>query len=83
MYDEDVGMIGDHSMTGAPVALQEMPLRQLGEASAQVPVVGGALAAEDAPNLKALGVAEVYLPGASLGSLVGHLRRIAQAAPSF
>lgn len=80
---EDVGLIGYHIMTGAPVVLLEMLFQRLGEAGVQVPVVvGGTLAAEDVPKLKSLGVAEVYLPGASLDSFVGHLRQIAQAAPS-
>lgn len=78
---EDVDLIGYHIMTGAPVILLELLFRRLKEAGVVVPVVvGGTLAAEEIPRLKALGVAEVCLPGTPLQSIVGHLRHIAGAA---
>jgi methylmalonyl-CoA mutase C-terminal domain/subunit len=78
---EDVGLIGYHIMTGAPVVLLEMLFQKLGEAGVRVPVVvGGTLAAEDVPQLKALGVADVYLPGTPLGDIVERLRGVVQAA---
>lgn len=80
---EDVGLIGYHIMTGAPVILLELLFKRLREAGVQVPVVvGGTLAAEDIPRLKAVGVAEVYLPGTSLENIVDRLRQLARAETS-
>lgn len=74
---EDVDLIGYHIMTGAPVVLLEMLFQRLEEAGIQVPVaVGGTLAAEELPRLEALGVADVYLPGASLDGIVERLRKL-------
>lgn len=74
---EDVDLIGYHIMTGAPVILLEQLFHRLREAGVQAPVVvGGALAAEEIPRLKALGVAEVYLPGTPLNDIVAQLRRL-------
>jgi methylmalonyl-CoA mutase, C-terminal domain len=39
-----------------------------------VVIVGGVIPDEDAAELKALGVAEVFQPGASLGNIVEFIR---------
>jgi methylmalonyl-CoA mutase C-terminal domain/subunit len=75
---EDVDLIGYHIMTGAPAILLEMLFQKMGDAGVKVPVVvGGTLAAEEIPRLKALGVAEVFLPGATVEDLVERTRLLA------
>ncbi|MBI4730150.1 MAG: cobalamin B12-binding domain-containing protein [Acidobacteria bacterium] len=68
---EDVGLIGYHIMSGAPVILVERLLAALDRSGPVVPVVvGGIVPPEDLARLESLGVAAVFLPGAPLRSII-------------
>ena len=76
---EDVDAIGLSILSGAhlPICRRVLELvREKGLEGIQV-FVGGIIPAQDIPELKKLGVAEVFLPGASLQDVV---RLVSQAA---
>jgi methylmalonyl-CoA mutase C-terminal domain/subunit len=80
---EDVDVIGLSILSGAHQAIVPRVLDLLrGRGMGDVPVVvGGIVPSEDAAELKRLGVAEVFQPGAPLDSIVAFIRsRVAQAA---
>jgi methylmalonyl-CoA mutase C-terminal domain/subunit len=68
---EDVDAIGISILSGAHMTLVPRIIELLREQGAEVPVlVGGTIPDEDAAELKSLGVAEVFTPGASTGRIV-------------
>jgi len=73
---EDVDLIGLSCLSGAHLHLFGRVTKLLKEAKAgDVMVIGGGIIPEeDIPKLKKLGVAEVFLPGAPLHSIVGWVR---------
>ncbi len=75
---EDVDVVGLSILSGAHLPICRRVLELLREqALAHVRVfVGGIIPAQDIEELKALGVAEVFLPGASMADIV----RLAQGA---
>ena len=73
---EDVQVIGISILSGAHNAIvpEVMSLLQQKEMSDVVVIVGGTIPDSDAARLKAIGVAEVFQPGASLDSIVSFIR---------
>jgi methylmalonyl-CoA mutase C-terminal domain/subunit len=78
---EDVDAIGLSILSGAhlPICRRVIELiREKGLEGIQV-FVGGIIPAQDIPELKKLGIAEVFLPGASLQDVV---RLVSDAVPT-
>ena len=73
---EDVDLVGLSCLSGAHLHLFGRVIELLKEAKAgDVMVIGGGIIPEeDIPKLKKLGIKEVFLPGASLHSIVGWVR---------
>ena len=73
----EVDMIGVSSLAGAHVELTSQLMRELRARHAAIPVVlGGNVQAESAGVLKALGVAEFFLPGTRMHEIVLRLVRL-------
>jgi methylmalonyl-CoA mutase C-terminal domain/subunit len=73
---EDVDAIGLSVLSGAHMTLVPRILALLRDQHVDdvLVVVGGTIPADDAAELKQLGVAEVFTPGATTGSIVEFLR---------
>jgi methylmalonyl-CoA mutase, C-terminal domain len=73
---EDADAVGISILSGAHMTLVPKILEGLKENEADdvVVVVGGTIPREDAEELKRLGVAEVFTPGAPMGDIVEFLR---------
>jgi methylmalonyl-CoA mutase C-terminal domain/subunit len=73
---EDVQVIGLSILSGAHQSIvpRIMNLLREKEMADVIVLVGGVIPDEDAVELKKLGVAEVFKPGASLGSIVNFIR---------
>lgn len=73
---EDVDVIGLSILSGAHMALVPRILELLHESDmGDVPVfLGGIIPNDDIPNLKELGVAEVFGPGTSTEAIVASIR---------
>jgi len=68
---EDVDAIGISILSGAHMTLVPRIIELLREQGAEVPVVvGGTIPDDDVAELKSLGVAEVFTPGAPTGRIV-------------
>jgi methylmalonyl-CoA mutase, C-terminal domain len=76
VIQEDADAIGLSILSGAHMTLVPKVLELLREQGAEdvVVTVGGTIPAEDAPELKKLGVAEVFTPGASTDEIVDFIR---------
>lgn len=74
---EDVDVIGLSILSGAHMTLVPRVMQLLQEKGLQdvVVFVGGIIPQEDIPKLKALGVAEVFLPGTLLEQIVHVVRQ--------
>lgn len=75
---EDVDAIGMSILSGAHMTLFEAVISQLGEQDANDIVVfgGGIIPDEDIEPLKALGVNQVFTPGASTTEVVDYARTL-------
>ena len=75
---EDVDLIGISILSGAHNTLvpKVLSLLQAKDASDIAVFVGGIIPDADIVSLKALGVADVFTPGASLGSITTRVRAI-------
>ena len=73
---EDADAVGISILSGAHMTLVPRIVEGLRENDAEdvLVVVGGTIPAEDAEELKRLGVAEVFTPGAPTGAIVEFLR---------
>jgi methylmalonyl-CoA mutase, C-terminal domain len=73
---EDADAVGISILSGAHMTLVPKILDGLkqNEADDVVVVVGGTIPREDAEELKRLGVAEIFTPGAPMGAIVEFLR---------
>ncbi len=73
---EDADAVGISILSGAHMTLVPRILDGLKEAEVEdvLVVVGGTIPAEDARELKELGVAEIFTPGAPTGEIVEFLR---------
>ncbi len=74
---EDADAVGISILSGAHMTLVPRILDLLRENGAEdvLVVVGGTIPADDAEELKRMGVAEVFTPGASTSAIVDFLRR--------
>jgi methylmalonyl-CoA mutase C-terminal domain/subunit len=74
---EDADAVGVSILSGAHMTLVPRILEGLRENGADdiLVVVGGTIPQDDAEQLKELGVAEVFGPGATTGEIVDFLRR--------
>lgn len=73
---EDADAVGLSILSGAHMTLVPKVVRLLREQGADdvVVVVGGTIPKDDIPELKKLGVAEVFTPGSSVQAIVDFLR---------
>ena len=73
---EDADAVGISILSGAHMTLVPRILEGLKENGAEdvLVVLGGTIPAEDADELKRLGVAEVFTPGAPTGEIVAFLQ---------
>jgi methylmalonyl-CoA mutase C-terminal domain/subunit len=73
---EDADAIGISVLSGAHMTLVPRILELLRENETEdvLVIVGGTIPTADASELKALGVAEVFTPGATTGAIVDFLR---------
>ncbi len=78
---EDADAVGVSILSGAHMTLVPRILELLRENGAEdvVVVVGGTIPRQDAAELRELGVAEIFTPGAPLSSIVEFLRGCAPA----
>ena len=69
---EDVDLVGLSCLSGAHMHLFSEVVKQLRENGAgNIPIIGGGIIPdEDIPKLKAVGVKEVFLPGAPIHEIV-------------
>jgi methylmalonyl-CoA mutase C-terminal domain/subunit len=76
VIQEDAHAVGLSILSGAHMTLVPRVVELLREQGVDdvVVTVGGTIPAEDIPGLKALGVAEVFIPGASTQDIVEFLR---------
>jgi methylmalonyl-CoA mutase C-terminal domain/subunit len=74
--EEDVDLLGLNCLSGAhmslfPKVLEELRARRAGD----IPVIAsGIIPQEDAEALKAMGIKEVFGPGASIGEIVDFIK---------
>ena len=78
---EDVDVVGLSILSGAHNVLFPEILRELKERGGEdiLVLAGGIIPDKDIPNLKALGIREVFLPGTPTQSLVDYIERAAGA----
>jgi methylmalonyl-CoA mutase C-terminal domain/subunit len=76
VIQEDADAVGLSILSGAHMTLVPKVVELLREQGAEdvVVTVGGTIPADDAPELKRLGVAEVFTPGASTDEIVDFIR---------
>ncbi|KAF2956093.1 cobalamin B12-binding domain-containing protein [Marinitoga sp. 38H-ov] len=76
--EEDVNVIGLSILSGAHMKLCEKILNLLKEKNAQIPVfLGGIIPEDDIPELKKMGISEVFGPGTSLEKITSKVKEIA------
>jgi methylmalonyl-CoA mutase C-terminal domain/subunit len=73
---EDADAVGISVLSGAHMTLVPRILELLRENEAEdvLVIVGGTIPGDDAAELKELGVAEIFTPGATTGAIVDFLR---------
>ena len=76
VLQEDADAVGLSILSGAHMTLVPKVVRLLSEQGADevVVTVGGTIPAEDIPELKKLGVAEVFTPGASTQEIIDFIQ---------
>jgi methylmalonyl-CoA mutase C-terminal domain/subunit len=76
VLQEDADAVGLSILSGAHMTLVPKVVRLLGEQGADdvLVTVGGTIPAEDIPELKKLGVAEVFTPGSSTQDIIEFIR---------
>lgn len=77
---EDVDVLGISILSGAHNSLVGEVIRFMREAGmADVPVIlGGIIPDDDRPGLKAMGIAEIFGPGAAMGDVVRAVAELAR-----
>jgi methylmalonyl-CoA mutase, C-terminal domain len=73
---EGVDVIGLSILSGAHVSLTQRVIQSLKEKGAEemIVIVGGIVPQADVPKLKKMGVTEVFVPGASIKSIVDFIK---------
>ena len=72
---EDVDFIGFRNMAGDPIYLVEVLFQKLREKGADIPViVGGIVRPKEIPQLKEMGVVEVFGPGTLIPSIADFVK---------
>src|SRR5918992_1903573 len=81
VVQEDADAVGLSILSGAHMTLVPRVVETLREQGADdvVVTVGGTIPAEDVPELKKLGIAEVFTPGSSTDEIVEFVREAASA----
>ena len=76
VLQEDADAVGLSILSGAHMTLVPRVVKLLKEQGADdvVVTVGGTIPAEDIPELKKLGVAEIFTPGASTQQIIDFIR---------
>ena len=76
VLQEDADAVGLSILSGAHMTLVPRVVELLGEQGADdvIVTVGGTIPADDIPELKELGVAEVFTPGSSTQEIVDFIR---------
>jgi methylmalonyl-CoA mutase C-terminal domain/subunit len=76
VLQEDADAVGLSILSGAHMTLVPKVVRLLAEQGADdvVVTVGGTIPAEDIPELKKLGVAEIFTPGSSTQEIIDFIR---------
>jgi methylmalonyl-CoA mutase C-terminal domain/subunit len=76
VLQEDADAVGLSILSGAHMTLVPRVVSLLNEQGAEdvVVTVGGTIPSDDVPELKKLGVAEVFTPGASTQSIIDYIR---------
>ncbi|PNR98366.1 methylmalonyl-CoA mutase [Petrotoga mexicana DSM 14811] len=75
---EDVDLIGLSILSGAHKKLCQKILNLLKEKEADIPVtLGGIIPEEDIPELKKMGIIEIFTPGTSLKEIIEKVKDIA------
>jgi methylmalonyl-CoA mutase, C-terminal domain len=79
VVQEDADAVGLSILSGAHMTLVPRVIELLREESADgvLVLVGGTIPREDIPELKRIGVAEVYTPGAPIQDMIDFLNRAA------
>ena len=79
VLQEDADAVGLSILSGAHMTLVPRVIELLREESADgvLVLVGGTIPREDIPELKRIGVAEVYTPGAPIQDMIDFLNRAA------
>jgi methylmalonyl-CoA mutase, C-terminal domain len=80
VIQEDADAIGLSILSGAHMTLVPRVVELLREQGAEdvVLTVGGTIPNDDIPELKKLGVAEIFTPGASTDEIVDYIRGAVQ-----
>jgi methylmalonyl-CoA mutase C-terminal domain/subunit len=74
---EDVDLIGLSILSGAHKILCKKITSLLKEREVEIPVIlGGIIPEEDVPELKEMGIIEVFLPGTSINEIVEKVKNI-------
>src|SRR6476646_2512261 len=83
VIQEDADAVGLSILSGAHMTLVPRVVELLRAQGIDdvVVTVGGTIPADDIPELKSLGVAEVFTPGASTQSIVDFIRQATAATP--
>jgi methylmalonyl-CoA mutase C-terminal domain/subunit len=81
VLQEDADAVGLSILSGAHMTLVPRIVNLLKEQGAEdvIVVVGGTIPNEDIPELKELGVAEIFTPGASVQGIVDYIKQSAPA----
>jgi methylmalonyl-CoA mutase C-terminal domain/subunit len=76
VIQEDADAVGLSILSGAHMTLIPRVLELLAEQKAEdvVVIAGGTIPADDIPELKKLGVAEIFTPGASTQEIIDYVR---------
>jgi methylmalonyl-CoA mutase C-terminal domain/subunit len=80
VLQEDADAVGLSILSGAHMTLVPRVVDLLNEQGAEdvVVTVGGTIPSDDVPELKKLGVSEVFTPGASTQSIIDYIREAVQ-----
>ena len=81
VLQEDADAVGLSILSGAHMTLVPRILELLKEQGTEdvIVVLGGTIPNEDIPELKQLGVAEIFTPGASVQAIVDYIKEAAPA----